>query len=88
MRKVRVRRTVALILRPDDMRLAILPSSRLIMPQAHGLLPDAPVRSIDELLRWCEERGVERSAGLKVKDEDGSWGVFAERDYELGQICE
>jgi hypothetical protein len=58
------------------------------MASSTGLFEDAPPRSIEQLEQWCDERGVKRSRGLKIKDTGGGWGVFARRDFEMGQICE
>jgi len=54
----------------------------------HGFFEDAPEKSVEELEEWCEERGIRLSRGLQVRDGQGGWGIFATRDYELGQICE
>ena len=59
------------------------------MPRhTHGFFEGASEKSVEELKGWCDEHGVRLSRGLQVRDGQGGWGVFATRDYELGQIRE
>ena len=59
------------------------------MPKySHGFFEDAPNKSVGGLEKWCDGHGLRLSRGVHVRDGRGGWGVFATRDFELGQICE